>query len=52
MLFDDDIDGIGEELNISDLKTNLANNVIPKSKEISKLSRRNTHFRRSKCVLA
>lgn len=50
MVFDDEINEIGEELHIGEIDTNLVSNVIPKPEEFSEPSRRNTHFIRLKYV--
>jgi len=44
MIFDDEIKEIGEELSIHEIKTNLVNNVVPKSEEFDESSIRNTHL--------
>ena len=50
MIFDDEIKEIGEELSIHEIKTNLVNNVVSKSKEFDELSRRNIHFMRPRYI--
>jgi len=42
MVFDDEINEIGEELNIDKIEINLVNNVVPKPEEFGEPSRRNT----------
>ena len=44
MAFDDDINEIGEELNVDKIQSNLVNNVVPKPEEFGEPSRRNTHL--------
>ena len=38
MAFDDDINEIGEELNIDKMESNLVNNFVPKLEEFGELS--------------
>ena len=47
MVFENEINEIGEEHNIDEIESNLVNNVISKLKEFGKSSRRDTHFMRS-----
>ena len=42
MVLDDEINEIGEELNMDEIESNLVDNVIPKPEEFGELSRRNT----------
>ena len=43
MVVEDEINEIGEELDLGEIEINLVNNV-PKPEEFSEPSRRNTHF--------
>ena len=52
MVFNNEINEIGKELNIDKIESNLVNNVVPKHEEFGKLFRRNTHFMRSRYVPA
>ena len=52
MTTEDEINEIGEELDIGEIETNLANNVVPKSEELGESSKRNTHFIRLRYVPA
>ena len=45
MVFDEEINEIGEELHIDEIETNLVSNIIPKPEEFDESSRRNTHLR-------
>ena len=47
---EDEINEIGDELNVDEIETNLVNNIVPKPEEFSKHSRRNTHFIRPRYV--
>ena len=49
---EDEINEIGEELNLGEIETNRVNNVVPKPKEFREPSRRNTHFIRPRCIPA
>jgi len=44
MTIEDEINEIGEELNLGEIETNLVNNVVHKPEEFREPSRRNTHF--------
>jgi len=44
MTVEDEINKIGEELDLGETETNLINNVVPKPEEFDEPSRRNTHF--------
>jgi len=46
MTFKNEINEVGEEINLYETETDLANNVLPKPEKISEPSRRNTHFLR------
>jgi len=48
MVFDDEINKIGEKLNIGEIETWLVNNLIPMPEEFGRPSRGNTHFMRPK----
>ena len=50
MVFDDEINEIGEKLNIDKIKTNLVNNIIHKPEQNGGPSRRNAHFMRPRYV--
>ena len=52
MVANDEINNIGEELNIHTVEYNLVNNVILKLEEFDELSTRKTHLMRPKYVLA
>ena len=52
MVVEDEINEIREELNLSDIQTNLVNNIVLKPKEFCEPSRRNTHFMRAIYILA
>ena len=52
MIFDNEINEIGEELNIDEIKSNLVNNVVPKLEEFDEPSRRNTRFIRPRYIPA
>ena len=49
---EDEINEIGEEIDLYETETNLANNVVPKLKEFSEPSRKNTHFLRPRSISA
>ena len=51
MIFNHEMNEIGEALNIGEIKSNLVNNVVSKPEEISESSRRNTHFMRPEYAL-
>ena len=51
MIFHDEINEIGEELNIDEIKSNLVDNIAPKPEEFSEPSRINTHFMRLRYLL-
>lgn len=44
MVFDVEINEIGEELNIDEIESNIVNNVVSKPEEFSDPFRRNNHF--------
>ena len=44
MTVEDEINEIGEELDLGEIETNLVNNVVHKPEEFDESSRRNTHF--------
>ena len=44
MTTEDDINEVGEELDLGEMETNLVNNVVPNPEEFGEPSRRNTHF--------
>ena len=46
MTTENEINEIGEEINLYETETNLINNVVPKPEELGEPSRRNTHFLR------
>jgi len=48
---EDKISEIGKELNLSEIDTNLVNNVVPKPEEFGEPSARNTHFIRPRYIL-
>ena len=50
MTVENEINEIGEEVDLYQIETNLVNNVISKSEEFDEPSRRNTHFLRPKYV--
>ena len=50
MTTEDDINEIGEEIDLYETETNLVNNVVPKPEEFGEPSRRNTHFLRPRYV--
>jgi len=52
MPLDEENNEIGEELNIDEIESNLVNNVVLKSEEWDKSSRRNMHFMRPRYVSA
>jgi len=52
MIVEDEINKIGEELNLREIQIKLINNVVLKPKELGKPSRRNTHFIRLSYVPA
>ena len=52
MIFDDQINEIGEELNINKIESSLIDNVVPKGEEFGKPSTRNIHFMRPTYVPA
>ena len=52
MTVEDEINKIGEELDLGETETNLINNVVPKPEEFDEPSRRNTHFLRPRYVPA
>ena len=44
IVFDDEINEIGEELNTDEIQSNLFNNLVPKHEKFGESSRRNVHF--------
>jgi len=50
MADEDEINEIGEEIELYETETNLVNNVVPKPEEFGEPSRRNTHFLRPRYV--
>jgi len=44
MIAENEINEIGEEIDLYEMETNLINNVAPKPEEFGEPSRRNTHF--------
>jgi len=52
MILDNEINEIGEELNIAEVDVNLLNNVVPKPEEFGEPFRRNTHLIRPRYVAA
>ena len=50
MVVGDEINEIGEEIDLHETETNLVNNLVPKHEEFGELSRRNTHFLRPRYV--
>ena len=52
MTVENEINEIGEELDLYETEINLVNNVIPKPEEFGDPSRRNTHFLRPRYVPA
>ena len=52
MVVENEINEIGEEIDLHKIETNLVNNIVPKSEEFGERSRRNTHFLRPRYVLA
>ena len=50
MTVEDEINEIGEELDLGEIKTNPIKNVIPKPKQFDEPSRRNTHFIRPRYI--
>jgi len=52
MTVEDEINEIGEELDLCEIESNLVNNVVPKPEEFGEPSRRNTHLIRPRYVLA
>jgi len=52
MVLDNEINEIGEEFVVYEIKSNLVNNVVPKPDEFDEPSRRKTHFMRSRYVPA
>jgi len=52
MVAENEINEIGEEIDLHETETNLVNNVIPKLEEFNEPSRRNTHFLRPRYVPA
>ena len=50
MAIEDEISEIGEEIDLYEIETNLANNVVPKPEESNEPSTRNTHFLRPRYV--
>ena len=47
----DEINKIGEEIDLYETEINLVNNIVPKHEEFGESSRRNTHFLRPRYVL-
>ena len=52
MVVENEIDEIGEEIDLHETETNLVNNVVPKPEEFGEPSRRNTRFLRRRYVIA
>ena len=52
MTAENEINEIGEEIDLYETETNLVNNVVPNPEEFSEPSRRNTHFLRPRYVSA
>ena len=50
MIVEDEINEIGEEIDLYEIETNLVNNVVHKPEEFGEPSRRNTHFIRPRYV--
>jgi len=50
VVVEDEINEIGEELNLSEIETNLVNNVVPKPEEFDEPSGRNAYFIRPRYV--
>ena len=44
MVLGDEINEIGEDLNIDEIESNLVNNIVPKPEEFCEPSRRNTYY--------
>ena len=51
MVAENEINEIGEEIDLHETETNLINNIVPKPEEFSEPSRKNTHFLRPRYVL-
>ena len=49
---ENEINEIGEEIDLYETETNLVNNFVPKPEEFGEPSRRNTHFLRPRYVPA
>ena len=52
MINENEINEIGEEIDLYETETNLVNNVVPKPEEFGKSPTRNTHFLRPRYVPA
>ena len=52
LIVEDEINEIGEKLDLSEIETNLVNNVVPKPEEFGEPSRRNTHFTKPRYISA
>ena len=52
MTNENEINEIGEEIDLYETQTNLVKNVVPKPEEFGESSRRNTHFLRPRYVPA
>ena len=52
MAANDEINEIGEEIDLYETEINLVNNIVPKHEEFGEYSRRNTHFLRPRYVPA
>ena len=50
MTNENEINEIGEEIDLYETETNIVKNVVPKPKEFGEPSRRNTHFLRPRYV--
>ena len=51
MTAEDEINKIGEEIDLYETEANLVNNIVPKPKEFGEPSYRNTHFLRPRYIL-
>ena len=51
MTVENEINEIGEQLDLEEIETNLVNNVVPEPEEFGESSRRNTHFIRPRYIL-
>ena len=52
MTIEDEINEIGEELDLGEIETNLVNNVVLKHEEFGEPSKRNTYFLRPRYISA